>query len=467
MARDPKKVKDEAQKAVERGRWKAAAGLYLELADLDAADPQWPQRAGDMLRRIDRLPEAATALRRAADGYAHKGFVLKAIAVCRQILEIDANDIDAKERLTRLAVGRVATGPVPPGIGKAPTRAQPARAAPKTPTIPPGQLIAAAPLGQVFASTATRPEGMKGQVHDIPLEEADIDAAFSRIEKPGERPAPPLRAPSRSERLVSALDPASLHWLVARLQARKFGIGEVILRPEDAGAALHLILSGAVVVRQDGRELERIAEGGFFGEVALVTDLPRHATVLATDETDILSVPRDALAELIDRQPNVLRTLLGLLRDRLLERLIRTSPIFTAFPEAERRAVEQSFRFVEAERGAFLITEGERSPGLFVLVAGRVEVVTQQQGMTVVHLSDLGPGELFGEISLLTGGSAVASIRALKKCWTLLLPRDAFQRLVVEHPDVLIYLNDLAEKRQRARAQAVGEPFREGQLELA
>lgn len=74
--------------------------------------------------------------------------------------------------------------------------------------------------------------------------------------------------------------------LMTQVQTRKKG--EVILKQGDASnGCAYYINSGAVKVIIDGREVATIGKGGFFGEIALITDDVRSATIEATEDTEL------------------------------------------------------------------------------------------------------------------------------------------------------------------------------------
>jgi CRP-like cAMP-binding protein len=173
------------------------------------------------------------------------------------------------------------------------------------------------------------------------------------------------------------------------------------------------------------------------------------------------------LGEVLHQYPDVLRVLLDFFRTRLVTLLATTSPLFAPFTPAERESLIRMFRFVEIEAGATVIQQGEPSPGLFILLAGRMDV-TVARGGAEVQLALLGAGDLLGEMSILTRGPAMASIRAAVKCWALLVPRQQFQGLVLKHPQMLDYVNDLAEQRRLENdATLAGKrPYSEGRLQV-
>ena len=109
---DLRKLKDAATKAIEKQKYDKAGEIYLEIAAREP-DPDWHQRAGDAFRRVDD-PRAIPELTAAADGYARGGFLLKAIAVCKVILQIDPKHTEVQARLAGLYSRRDGTPPPPP-----------------------------------------------------------------------------------------------------------------------------------------------------------------------------------------------------------------------------------------------------------------------------------------------------------------------------------------------------------------
>jgi CRP-like cAMP-binding protein len=64
-------------------------------------------------------------------------------------------------------------------------------------------------------------------------------------------------------------------------------------------------------------------------------------------------------------------------------------------------------------------------------------------------IAEVQSGDIFGEMSLLSHGPAVASIRAASKIYALVLPRADFQEVIMTHPQVLEYINTVADERRR------------------
>jgi CRP/FNR family cyclic AMP-dependent transcriptional regulator len=92
--------------------------------------------------------------------------------------------------------------------------------------------------------------------------------------------------------LFSSLDRRALAGLAQQASRRVYGTGETIVREGDTGTALYVIVRGRVrVERGSGPQTAALTElgpGDFFGELALIEDHPRSATVVALEETECL-----------------------------------------------------------------------------------------------------------------------------------------------------------------------------------
>ena len=101
----------------------------------------------------------------------------------------------------------------------------------------------------------------------------------------------------------------------------RFGPGEAIVREGEAGDCLYQVLSGQVEVLKDvapGRQVSvrQLEPGDLFGEMTLLLDTPRTATVRALEECRLLQLDREALAPLLQSQPELLEQLAELVSHR-------------------------------------------------------------------------------------------------------------------------------------------------------
>lgn len=93
--------------------------------------------------------------------------------------------------------------------------------------------------------------------------------------------------------------------VLACARERRVAPDEVVFRVGDAGDSFYLVTDGAVVVSQRQTVLTTIERGGHFGELALITEEARSATVHAIRPTTLLAIDRDAFVQLV-RQDHAL-----------------------------------------------------------------------------------------------------------------------------------------------------------------
>jgi hypothetical protein len=115
-----------------------------------------------------------------------------------------------------------------------------------------------------------------------------------------------LDVPFRSDMAVLAPDPAE------RLQRKHFEAGDEVIIQGDVGETAYIVESGRLDVFKDGKKVNELAEGDCFGEIALLSNVKRIATVrcltsceltvLARDDFKTLTSGQGALAEAIRKQ---------------------------------------------------------------------------------------------------------------------------------------------------------------------
>ena len=103
----------------------------------------------------------------------------------------------------------------------------------------------------------------------------------------------------RGSRLFAPLPAATLERLADLTGEPVFPAGSVVIREGDPGDRYYLIVSGTVRVSKEGEEVRTMGPGDGFGEIALLRDVPRTATVTAVDELTTLSLERDEFLEAV------------------------------------------------------------------------------------------------------------------------------------------------------------------------
>lgn len=122
--------------------------------------------------------------------------------------------------------------------------------------------------------------------------------------------------------LFASLSPEQLLKLAPYVVYRDYEEGEVVIEKDDLGDAFFLIYSGAVEVTAPGllgveKLITRLGPGEFFGELALLLRQPRSASVVCTEESELLVLPAPEFARLLETEPEVGALVKEIARSRL------------------------------------------------------------------------------------------------------------------------------------------------------
>ena len=124
-----------------------------------------------------------------------------------------------------------------------------------------------------------------------------------------------------------------LRHLVDGMYHRHYHNNEVIFQAGDPGLGMYLVLSGAVVIQLDGKQLAELKPGDFFGEVALFGDEVRTADATASGDSELIGFFRPDLQEWVERSPKLGVKVLFQLGKVLAERLRRTNDHLIKVPK--------------------------------------------------------------------------------------------------------------------------------------
>jgi CRP-like cAMP-binding protein len=103
--------------------------------------------------------------------------------------------------------------------------------------------------------------------------------------------------------LFAPLPAAALEHLAGRLVHVPVAAGAEITRQGDVGDRFYIVDEGEVDVAIDGRPAARLGPGDCFGEIALLRDVPRTATVTARAGTSVLALDRDEFVSAVSGHP--------------------------------------------------------------------------------------------------------------------------------------------------------------------
>lgn len=247
----------------------------------------------------------------------------------------------------------------------------------------------------------------------------------------------------------SELPPEVISAVEARSRRLELEAGVTLIEEGDAAHSMYFLAAGAVkVIRVATNEvLDTLYAPTLFGEMAIVADMPRLATVVTEGSCAVFEVSKDDVNAMA-QYPGLRKTVLAFHRHRLMSNILRSNLMFAPIGEAQRSLMAKSFVSQSVPAGHVFLSEGQPGLGLFLVLRGNCEVVRLTEDRVVTRL---GEGDIFGEISLvLFDQVCTATVRASTDCVVLFLDREVFQSTMMSNPMVREEVIKLALERLRA-----------------
>jgi CRP-like cAMP-binding protein len=109
---------------------------------------------------------------------------------------------------------------------------------------------------------------------------------------------------------------------------------------------------------------------------------------------------------------------------------VAAATLFADLPPAVRSSILRELRRIDLSPGELLWRQGDPGGGLHIVESGRLTVAARAPGEREMALTDVGPGDVLGELPLLAGGERSASVRAVEAASVLVLDRGRFRALL-------------------------------------
>ena len=137
--------------------------------------------------------------------------------------------------------------------------------------------------------------------------------------------------------------------------------------------------------------------------------------------------------------------------------VVRLAPLFTALDDAQAASLRASMDSVKITKGGILFKEGDEGEHVYVIVDGKLKLGTSSADGRENLLSILGPGEMFGELSLFDPGPRTSTATAVTDAKLLSLSHEKLIPWLKGNPEVSPHLLARLAQRLRRTNEAVGD----------
>ena len=264
-----------------------------------------------------------------------------------------------------------------------------------------------------------------------------------------------------------ALLPDEVRLLVAEsFEPVAFPFGAVIVREGDEADAFYVLAGGSARVVKQGEHGEEVPlnvlrRGDSFGEMALLADTVRVATVRASSPVQALRLGRSVFSALTRAHPQVRDAFQALATTRSLWNFFRVNSGFSQLSNETLAVLVSGLERVDAPAGELVVREGDPPGPMYVVEQGRLRVFTRGEDGAEQHLGFLRAGDFFGELSLFRNEPRAASAQAVSDCILLRFSTEHFRRLLDEHDDFRARLEQRIQQYDYRRVANVPLDFAE------
>ncbi|XP_060697856.1 cGMP-dependent protein kinase 1 isoform X3 [Hemiscyllium ocellatum] len=220
-----------------------------------------------------------------------------------------------------------------------------------------------------------------------------------------------------------------------------------IIKEGDVGSLVYVMEDGKVEVTKEGVKLCTMGPGKVFGELAILYNCTRTATVKTLTNVKLWAIDRQCF------QTIMMRT--GLIKHAEYMEFLKSVPTFQNLSEEILSKLADVLEETYYEDGEYIIRQGARGDTFFIISKGKVNVTREESSNEeAVFLRTLGKGDWFGEKALQGEDVRTANVIAAETVTCLVIDRDSFKHLIGGLEDVSNKAYEDAEAKAKYEAES-------------
>ncbi|XP_067908595.1 cGMP-dependent protein kinase 1 isoform X4 [Heterodontus francisci] len=227
----------------------------------------------------------------------------------------------------------------------------------------------------------------------------------------------------------------------------EYGKDSCIIKEGDVGSLVYVMEEGKVEVTKEGVKLCTMGPGKVFGELAILYNCTRTATVKTLTNVKLWAIDRQCF------QTIMMRT--GLIKHAEYMEFLKSVPTFQNLSEEILSKLADVLEETYYEDGEYIIRQGARGDTFFIISKGKVNVTREESSNEeAVFLRTLGKGDWFGEKALQGEDVRTANVIAAETVTCLVIDRDSFKHLIGGLEDVSNKAYENAEAKAKYEAES-------------
>ncbi|KAM8860365.1 cGMP-dependent protein kinase 2 isoform 2-T2 [Spinachia spinachia] len=242
---------------------------------------------------------------------------------------------------------------------------------------------------------------------------------------------------------LKKVEPQHMREMVDCMYEKIYTKGQQVIQEGEHGNYLYVLADGLLEVFQNWKNLGKLHPGTAFGELAILYNCKRTATVKAVFHSHIWALDRQTFQTIMMRTTQA--------RHEVYFSFLRSVSLLQGLPEEKLAKVVDCLEVDCFEKGDYIVREGEEGNTFFIIAQGEVMVTQSTEGFDEPQeIKTLGVGDYFGEKALISEDVRSANVICKEnntRC--LVLDRDNFNQMVGTYEELQGYLKEYVEELSR------------------
>ncbi|XP_058507920.1 cGMP-dependent protein kinase 2 [Solea solea] len=252
---------------------------------------------------------------------------------------------------------------------------------------------------------------------------------------------------------LKKLEPQHMREMVDCMYEKVYTEGQLVIQEGEPGNYLYVLAEGLLEVIQSGKLLGEMRPGTAFGELAILYNCKRTATVKAVSQSHIWALDRHTFQTIMMQTTQA--------RHEEYFCFLRSVPLLRDLPEEKLAKIIDCLEVDCFEKGEYIIREGEEGNTFFIIAKGEVVVTQRTDSFSEPQeIKTLGVGDYFGEKALISEDVRSANIICNETdTHCLVVDRDNFNQIVGTYDELQAYLKEYVEELSRSDERRNALPY--------
>uniref|UniRef100_A0A672QPF3 cGMP-dependent protein kinase n=1 Tax=Sinocyclocheilus grahami TaxID=75366 RepID=A0A672QPF3_SINGR len=260
---------------------------------------------------------------------------------------------------------------------------------------------------------------------------------------------------------LKKLAPQHTREMVDCMYEKIYAAEQLVIQEGEPGNYLYVLAEGLLEVIQNGKLLGQMRPGTAFGELAILYNCKRTATVKAVTQSHIWALDRQTFQTIMMRSTQA--------RHEEYFSFLRSVSLLKDLPEEKLAKIIDCLEVEYFDKGEYIIREGEEGNTFFIIAKGEVLVTQTTEGFSEPQeIKTLVVGDYFGEKALISEDVRSANIIAKENdTQCLVVDRDNFNQMVGTYEELQAYLREYVEQLSLSDERRNASPLYERSPEAA